>query len=150
MNNFKSHILNELQNYKGFTKKADFARFLGIEPQVLSNWLKRSTFNINILVDKFPEVKRIWLLTGEGEMFISEKKVENSSTNNPSATFQVDNSDNNNKISVDYVRMTDDIIALLKDKIALQNEIIASKNRDIRELTEQCAQLINELTAKDE
>ncbi len=31
-------------------------------------WKKRDTFDADILVDKFPEVNRSWILSGEGEM----------------------------------------------------------------------------------
>lgn len=68
MNVNKTLILNTLMQYKKFASKAEFARFLEITPQNLSQWLKRNTFDISIVGNKFPEVNHIWLLTGEGEM----------------------------------------------------------------------------------
>ncbi len=67
----KTLILNNLKEYKKFSSSAEYARFLDVKPQVLSNWYKRNTFDINILVDKFPEINQIYLLTGEGEMIKS-------------------------------------------------------------------------------
>lgn len=61
-------ILNELREYKKFGSLSDFARFIGIKPQALSNWYARNTLDVHILSDKFPEVDGNWLLTGEGEM----------------------------------------------------------------------------------
>ena len=61
-------ILNDLMRHKNFASKAEFARFLGITPQNLSQWFKRNTFDIDIIGNKFPEVNHVWLLTGEGEM----------------------------------------------------------------------------------
>ena len=83
MNVNKTLILNTLMQYKKFASKAEFARFLEITPQNLSQWLKRNTFDISIVGNKFPEVNHIWLLTGEGEMLkesaptkaVSEKKI---------------------------------------------------------------------------
>lgn len=61
-------ILNKLQEYKKFKSLADFARFIGIKPQALSNWYSRNTLDVHILSAKFPEIDGNWLLTGEGEM----------------------------------------------------------------------------------
>ena len=48
---------------------AAFARMLTITPQVLSQWLARSSFDNELLFQKCPGVSASWLLTGEGEMF---------------------------------------------------------------------------------
>lgn len=75
----KVSILNKLMEYKGFTSKAEFARYLEIKPNVLSNWFSRNTFDEDILKSKFPEVNKIFILTGEGEI-ISEGPKEESTT----------------------------------------------------------------------
>lgn len=75
----KVSILNKLMEYKGFTSKAEFARYLEIKPNVLSNWFSRNTFDEDILKSKFPEVNKIFILTGEGEI-ISEGPQEESTT----------------------------------------------------------------------
>ncbi|MFI3322611.1 MAG: LexA family transcriptional regulator [Rikenellaceae bacterium] len=95
MDNLKHQILSKLQEYKKFNKKADFARFLSVEPQVLSNWYKRNTFDINIIVDKFPEINKGWLLSGEGEMLKSDKKISNSTGIPDTIVDDSDNSQNN-------------------------------------------------------
>lgn len=69
----KRLILNNLKQYKNFASDAEFARFIGVTPTVLSNWLRRNTFNIDKIVNAFPEVQHSWLLTGEGEMLKSAK-----------------------------------------------------------------------------
>lgn len=75
--------------YKNFASKAEFARFLEITPQNLSQWLKRNTFDISIVGNKFPEINHIWLLTGEGEMIKdAEKSSLNSNSQNDNDMLQ--------------------------------------------------------------
>ncbi len=64
----KIQVLNALKEYKNFSSMAEFARYLGIKAQALSNWYTRNTFDIHILSDKFPEIDANWLLRGEGPM----------------------------------------------------------------------------------
>ena len=65
----KKTILECLINYFTDGNKAAFARMLTITPQVLSQWLARSSFDNELLFQKCPGVSASWLLTGEGEMF---------------------------------------------------------------------------------
>lgn len=65
----KKLILNKLKEYKNFTTDKDFANFLSISSANLSAWYKRNTFDENKIVELFPEVSRVWILTGEGDMF---------------------------------------------------------------------------------
>lgn len=81
-------ILNELMRYKNFASKADFARFLEITPQSLAKWFERATFDINIIVNKFPEVNQIWLLTGTGIMLKAGSLEGNTSANQKGATIR--------------------------------------------------------------
>jgi hypothetical protein len=64
----KSLILNEIKSYYGFKKDADFARFLGITPQTLSNWKARDTFDPVLVYTKCVDLNPHWVLVGEGEM----------------------------------------------------------------------------------
>ena len=64
--------IRELMQEKGIKKEIDFANELGISKQLLSKWKSRNTYDVDKIVDKFPEVSKVWLLTGEGEMLKSE------------------------------------------------------------------------------
>lgn len=75
----KVHVLNKLYEYGGFNTKAEFADFLDLSPQNLSNWYNRKTFDINLLSNKFTNVNRNWLLTGEGEMLRSDNPIKEQS-----------------------------------------------------------------------
>lgn len=65
-------ILNKIKEYKKFKTDVEFADFLGISRQNLSAWRTRNSINVNALVDKLPELSRVWLLTGNGEMLKSD------------------------------------------------------------------------------
>ena len=65
----KKTMLECLINHYTDGNKAAFARMLTITPQVLSQWLARSSFDNELLFQKCPGVSASWLLTGEGEMF---------------------------------------------------------------------------------
>lgn len=64
----KSHILQAIKDYYHFKKDSHFASFLGITPQVLTNWKARDTFDINIIYTKCLDFSLEWLVTGKGEM----------------------------------------------------------------------------------
>ena len=68
MNLDKSLILSKIKSHYNFIKDADFADFLGITPQVLSNWNNRNTFDIEKVYTKCLDINPDWLLTGKGEM----------------------------------------------------------------------------------
>ena len=65
----KTTMLECLINHYTDGNKAAFARMLTITPQVLSQWLARSSFDNELLYAKCKGVSAHWLLTGEGEMF---------------------------------------------------------------------------------
>lgn len=61
-------ILNKIKQHYGYQKNVDFAVFLGISPQSLSNWYKRETFDVDVLFTKCVDINPEWLLTGNGPM----------------------------------------------------------------------------------
>ena len=65
--NKKDMILALIQHYSG-GNKAQFANFLGISPQGLSTWIKRETFDNELIYSKCEGLSPEWLLTGRGEM----------------------------------------------------------------------------------
>jgi repressor LexA len=67
--------LNKIQEHYGFDKDAHFAEFLGIPAQNLSKWKSRKTFDIETVYTKCTEINPEWLLTGEGEMLKTAKKL---------------------------------------------------------------------------
>ena len=56
--------------------KAQFANLVGITPQGLSTWIKRETFDIELIFSKCEGVSSEWLLTGQGDMMKQEGRGE--------------------------------------------------------------------------
>lgn len=65
----KKTMLECLINHYTDGNKAAFAKMLGINPQLISHWLRRNTFDNELLFAKCKGISSSWLLTGEGEMF---------------------------------------------------------------------------------
>lgn len=71
----KSLILNEIKKHLNFKSDSDFANYLGIKPQVLSNWRSRNTFDTDLIYTKCLEfINAEWLLTGKGSMLKNEAR----------------------------------------------------------------------------
>lgn len=64
----KAIMLDRVKEYYSFKTDVDFAKFLGITPQVLSNWKGRNSFDAELLYNKCPELNPSWLLCGKEPM----------------------------------------------------------------------------------
>jgi len=64
----KTGIINKIIDHYNFNSNAEFARFLGIKPQVLSNWKSRNTYDIELLSKKCTEISTDWLVSGKGSL----------------------------------------------------------------------------------
>lgn len=62
----KELILNKIKAHLGFDKNTDFANYLGISPQALSNWYSRGTYDIELLYTKCEDFNTQFLITGTG------------------------------------------------------------------------------------
>ena len=67
----KALILNEIKLYLGFERDTDFAEFLGIKQNTLSNWKARNSIDYDLIISKCEEINANWLLTGQGPMLKS-------------------------------------------------------------------------------
>ncbi len=66
LSNDKSLILNRIKLHYNFASNAEFASFIGIAPNTLSNWYTRNTVDYDLLFTKCVGLDTNWLLTGEG------------------------------------------------------------------------------------
>jgi transcriptional regulator with XRE-family HTH domain len=75
--------IKELIRYCNISNK-EFSNKIGVQPNALSNYLNnRRSLSIEIVlkIHKFTNCDLAWLLTGEGEMFLTEKKLDDDSSN---------------------------------------------------------------------
>lgn len=114
----KALILNEIKLYLGFERDTDFAEFLGIKQNTLSNWKARNSIDYDLIISKCEEINANWLLTGEGNML---KK------STPSQEVQEVHDDK-------YTASLEKQVALLEKNNALQEEKIAGLEKTIKEL----------------
>lgn len=77
----KTLMLEQLVNHYTDGNKANFAAMIGIKPQLLSNWLKRNTFDAECLFKGCKGISAEWLLSGEGDMFITSQNGNSHSVN---------------------------------------------------------------------
>lgn len=70
--NTKSEMLDAIKAHLNMRKNVDFARFLGISSQAVSNWYARNTFDSELLYTKCDFLSADWLLTGRGSMLKEE------------------------------------------------------------------------------
>gem|GEM_PF-1346823 len=137
----KKKILDTLMSYKGFSRKTEFALFLEIKPNVLSNWYNRNSFDENILINKFPEISYSWLLTGEGSM-LKDSSVINSQNVKSDNNINVNSgSISNSNVSGGNVKVaTDSNISKLIDQ---QSKFLDQQTKLMEQLTESQKHLSN-------
>lgn len=71
-NSMKGEMLDSIKKHLNIQKNADFARFLGISSQAVSNWYARNTFDAELIYTKCEFINADWLLTGKGNMLKNE------------------------------------------------------------------------------
>ncbi len=125
-----SEMLDSIRFYKKFSTKKAFADYLGIRANVLSNWYSRNTFDEFTILSKIPEINRVWLLTGEGEML-----------NHPhnEATHNINSSNNT------YINSVGDNSQDKTNEKNIYNEMIITQRELIDSLKEQITQYRKEI-----
>lgn len=78
----KTIMLDRIKDYYNFQTDVVFAKFLGITPQVLSNWKGRNSFDAELLYNKCPELNPSWLLCGK-EPMITEQELQVNEAKSP-------------------------------------------------------------------
>ena len=72
----KKERLEALIAYYSDGKPTKFAKFLGVAPSTISSWLKRDTYDHELLFAKCESISAEWLITGEGKMIIIHGETE--------------------------------------------------------------------------
>jgi len=119
----KQFIINEIMRVYGFTKKGEFADFLGINQQVLSNWIKRNSFDVELIFTKCEKISAEFILTGKGNIFrtVPENNKVNLVEEEPETYYKEDSLLNAHKKTIHVLeKQVDDLIdtqKILKDII---------------------------------
>lgn len=61
----KCDVLDRIKSFYSLKGNTELARFLGVSPNIITNWYRRKTFNLDIILTKCTTVNLNWLLTGE-------------------------------------------------------------------------------------
>lgn len=84
----KSLILNLIKLHYKFKTDTEFAKFLGISSQTLTNWKTRNSMDYEVIYTRCVDIDANWLLTGKGNMLkdehvaqiIYENEIDNSNS----------------------------------------------------------------------
>lgn len=82
MNREATEILNDIANFYGLTKDREIAEKLSISATTLSNWKRRNTYDINVIVERCPDLDINNLLRGLSLNANSDKHQATPKNNN--------------------------------------------------------------------
>lgn len=60
----KCEVLDRIKSFYSLKGNTELARFLGVAPNIVTNWYRRNTLNLDVILDKCTTVNLNWLLTG--------------------------------------------------------------------------------------
>lgn len=87
MKNDKTLILNKIKLHYGFSSDAEFARFLDIKPNTLSNWYARNTMDYERVYTKCEYIDGNFIMTGKEPML---KNTSNSNiASEPNSSYNL-------------------------------------------------------------
>lgn len=115
----KKLIINKIQDTYQLSKDGEFADFLGISKQTLSNWKARNSFDIELLYTKCVNINPVFLLTGEGPVKnIVEKDVNKTdSSNNDTQVYKLktDRSEHTQSVPLYDIEASASVVALFRN-----------------------------------
>ena len=82
--------IKQIQDTTGMTQ-SDFAHHIGLSPAALSSIYggrtKPTLKTVECIQSKFPTINLIWLINGEGDMFLTDKKLSDNPTQDEQPTL---------------------------------------------------------------
>ena len=118
----KDFIISQIKAHYNFKSDAEFARFLGIKPQVLSNWRKRNAIDYELLARVCTEIDANWLITGTGSMLKNKYDALNVVNEEPVIYFKSDQFE-----AIDALKQT---ILTQQETIATLKKLLELKSKD--------------------
>lgn len=126
-------ILKMIQYYSN-GNKAQFAALLGITPQGLSTWIKRDTYDIELVFSKCENISAEWLLTGEGEMLKSSVDNPHKDSDSVNPTTFLAKAPKDPAATDGLSSEMSAYIQALLDRLAQQSELIGRLRAQIEQL----------------
>lgn len=109
----KKEKLDQLIAYYAKGKPTVFAKKLSVAPSTISSWLSRDTLDYDLIFAKCEMINPKWLLSGNGEMLLSNTRSEVNLIDHNSIGFILDRYE-----------------ALVRENVKLKEEINAIKSRE--------------------
>ena len=124
----KTSMLQSLIDYYSDGVKSRFASKLNIKPQTINSWLKRDTFDPELIYSSCENISAAWLLSGDGDMLVSD-------SSNYSVAV-IDSSVSGNSVVADEVysptQKDTSEIPILRERVAALERLLAEKERLIQ------------------
>ena len=142
MNQRVKESIQELKKLRKVHSQADFAKEVGIGvvqlSEIVSGKRKVSEYYVNKILTRFPEINKIWLLHGEGEMIKSCDIIQDS---------PITTAENHSTAVTGYKNIvnSDPTIAKLIDELAAQRKLTESAQEALLTALKQNTMLINKL-----
>lgn len=127
-------MLECLINHFTDGNKAAFAKMLGVNPQQISHWIRRNTFDNELLFSKCKGISPSWLLTGEGEMLAAPAAPHITQTVTSSSHVTQTAARNTATDLAALLAAKDEMLAAKDEIISVQQQALADKERLIRTL----------------
>ena len=124
----KDLMLEQLINYYSNGNKSLFAKKLGVKPQTINSWIKRNTFDYELIYANCENISADWLLSGEGEMLNEE--------NPSSVSLSGDHNQVNGHGAHDNINGGTVDVAVLEERIKAMQQLLQEKERTIKILME--------------
>lgn len=125
----KDLMLEQLINYYSNGNKSLFAKKLGVKPQTINSWIKRNTFDYELIYANCENISADWLLSGEGEM-LNEK-------NPSSVSLSGDHNQVNGHGAHGNINGGTTVdVAVLQERIKAMQQLLDEKERTIKILME--------------
>ena len=107
----KKERLHALIEHYSNGNKAQFANKIGITPQGLSTWIKRDSFDIELIYSKCEYLSSRWLLTGEGPMLEKDtSRTQEATQTKPKVTRSTPTSAATESVLLSLIREKDETI----------------------------------------
>lgn len=117
-------VLEQLIRHFASGNQSQFARIIGCPQGVVSGWIRRNTIDAERIKNALPQVSGDYLLTGKGEMLLSEThpathigdQHNNSNIGGVDVIYNSDNEDVTNQTKIKFLKQQVDLLQKLLDE----------------------------------